>query len=432
MRRTVKLTLICLASMSRLQGMDLPVEQTRLMAMNNLIRSSLHAVGFEKADEVPADVDVRDSLGNTALLFIARHLTFNQFTASLTKQLDELGANINFVHKKDRLTPLLAALTAGPRRKKPDKDLATLLVKLGADVNRARADGITPLMLAGNYNFEGLVQMLLQPKADVLARSHTGHSAYHYASNNSRALLATFINARSQKPRPDYQGTVGAAESSADKPSKRPSLSQRIKEICEKHAQNPVYPLLAELKRGCPDMSYVELWSWLDEDQEDRALIDLLKWQGYERWDKVADYTTEITDSHGDTPLLFIARNIIGCIPVALCVSVLRFMKADFNCVNKHDGATPLIAALSKTGRRKAADEVIIQVLLNGRADVNKARTTDGVTPLMLAAADDSLHEIVKLFLSRGARVDARDLHGKSVLDYATKKNGELFREFLP
>lgn len=103
---------------------------------------------------------------------------------------------------------------------------------------------------------------------------------------------------------------------------------------------------------------------------------------------------------------------------------------ADPNHALPETGETPLHAALSKASR--PAYTLVLRVLLAGGADPNRATIpgaatgafmrdcrTKGETPLHRAAAFGS-GEDIRLLLEKGARIDAKDVHGDSPLAWAS------------
>jgi ankyrin repeat protein len=56
-----------------------------------------------------------------------------------------------------------------------------LLLKAGAEVNRADSQGITPLILAAQNPNTDLISPLLQAGADPEARDHSGRNAKDHA-----------------------------------------------------------------------------------------------------------------------------------------------------------------------------------------------------------------------------------------------------------
>ena len=78
--------------------------------------------------------------------------------------------------------------------------------------------------------------------------------------------------------------------------------------------------------------------------------------------------------------------------------------------VSTYDDATPLGTAISK-GDIDAVKKFIVY-----GADVNEK--SNGMTPLMIAARYNKI-EIIKLLLSNGANLDAKDEKGFTALKYA-------------
>ena len=57
----------------------------------------------------------------------------------------------------------------------------TALLDAGADVNRADANGVTPLMMAAGYGYNDTVKLLLQRKADPTVKRPNGETALDWA-----------------------------------------------------------------------------------------------------------------------------------------------------------------------------------------------------------------------------------------------------------
>lgn len=60
-------------------------------------------------------------------------------------------------------------------------DLLLNLIELGADINNADSQGITPLMWAAKRDHPDICAILIQRKADFLRRSKDGYTALDYA-----------------------------------------------------------------------------------------------------------------------------------------------------------------------------------------------------------------------------------------------------------
>ncbi len=554
----IVLAALCILPVYACHAMEKPAELDRSQSH---LSAALKKLGYEKWQEISNNIDITDSNGDSPLLFITRNFPASIYIAESLTMLNAQGANLNFVNKKDGMTPLLAAFYATGRRKAPDQTLAILLVKMGADVNRAARDGLTPLLLAAAYDFNDLVKLLLQPKSNVMARNYAGRTAFDFANPENRMLLlplmraSGYVNqtlaatgqggqqASTVKPmtvqqvqipaKPSYveqtsdvpavvssaaqggtkiiaapenslqqaravsalvtsaqqggakataipggfvqlaravpmtvssvwQGegakAVGAmehlvprasaahmemnsvqpdvkiaakTERSAQQPSAVPAAQPVAKQVAsQQDAKQPASSPLLEMKMQQHDLSYSELWELMSPEKRIKTLTSMLQDQGYEKCDEAAN-NSNVTDSRGDTPLLFIARNMSARVPIALIIDLLKVCQGDIDFVNKQDGLTPLLASLLKTGKRKKADADLAMMLLSCGADVNKARPTHGLTPLMLAASDDNLSELVKIFLEKGAVTSIPDYDGKTASDYATPKNRELLEQCL-
>ena len=158
----------------------------------------------------PADVDVRDADGETALNWAA----YMGHTA-VVKDLLTAGADRNVIGRRFQLSPLALALLRGHRgvvalllptadmqatfgpeetpllllalqpnaSKRADRRqrIVELLLDAGADPNQGDAAGITPLMLAARLGLDTLVLMLLRAGARGEDRDATGRTAADHA-----------------------------------------------------------------------------------------------------------------------------------------------------------------------------------------------------------------------------------------------------------
>ena len=70
------------------------------------------------------------------------------------------------------LLPSLAAVTG-------NKDVARLLMRLGADANVKDRDGKTTLMIAVVNGHQGMVELLLEMSADVTIKNEVSSGLYH-------------------------------------------------------------------------------------------------------------------------------------------------------------------------------------------------------------------------------------------------------------
>lgn len=123
--------------------------------------------------EGEADVNVADATGTTPL---SRALSTSNKEG--VEMLLKAGASVTPAEPAD--SPLLVV-----------RDVATAnrLVELGADVNKASARGVTPLMRSVSRNDEALVRFYLEQGADVKALDAEGNTALHGARSAAMVKL---------------------------------------------------------------------------------------------------------------------------------------------------------------------------------------------------------------------------------------------------
>jgi len=127
------------------------------------------------------DVNIRDSLGNTALSWASR-LGY----VDVVKQLLEDGAVVNnkSIHNK---TPLMEAAEEG------HYEVAELLIKAGGDLNIQTKKGWSALMWASEKGFTDIVSMLIKAGADLFAVNAKGERALVIARKNNHPETAKVI-----------------------------------------------------------------------------------------------------------------------------------------------------------------------------------------------------------------------------------------------
>lgn len=150
-------------------------------------------LGFSKTEnEITANPNVVNAQGDTPLLYVARGLTDNTHNLEIVNDLLASGATINYTNPNDKVTPLLAALSAksselgsnlpvGKQNRIPNFGVAKTLISQGADINAVAINGMTPLMLAAWYGDFDTVKMLLDNGANAQAKDSRGASATYFA-----------------------------------------------------------------------------------------------------------------------------------------------------------------------------------------------------------------------------------------------------------
>jgi ankyrin repeat protein len=79
----------------------------------------------------------------------------------------EAGADVNKA-RNNGATPLLMAAQFG------NETLVRALIKAGADVNRASNEGVTPLFVAAGFDHETVVRVLIELGADINKAAENG------------------------------------------------------------------------------------------------------------------------------------------------------------------------------------------------------------------------------------------------------------------
>jgi hypothetical protein len=77
--------------------------------------------------------------------------------------------------------------------KSGDIDQINTLLRHGADVNSADAEGLTPLIAASSYLRRSTVELLLSRGANRSARTNEGITAYDFAKNQRNDDLASIL-----------------------------------------------------------------------------------------------------------------------------------------------------------------------------------------------------------------------------------------------
>ena len=258
-------------------------------------------------------------------------------------------------------TPLLFAARQG------DVESARVLLDAGADVNETTADGLNVLLIATDSGHEDLSLFLLDRGAVPNAKDHNGMTSLHFALVRGLSVV---------------RGVRFGAKADDVTYVIRPVMKRLVKSLLE-HRADPNAQLAVSLPR---------------ERNSYRPSI------------KTA----------GATPFLLAAAA-----GEADMMRLLAAAGADPLLATTDDNTTPLMAAAggpwledrTPEEERRALEAVQAAVELN--ADLNAANDK-GLTALH-GAAYSGANEVVKLLVSKGATVDAKDQKGQTPWTIASK-----------
>ncbi|CAA2137906.1 quinoprotein dehydrogenase-associated putative ABC transporter substrate-binding protein [Hyphomicrobium sp. ghe19] len=147
-----------------------------------------HVPSIELLAKHGADIEKGTEKGYTALEVA---LSNGNFFAA--KALMDAGAKVNVAGGPEKVTPLMVCATQLQPQQRLNQlargptplALAEELIKKGADVNAASADGVTALMIAAAQNNAPMIGLLLRSGADPKKKSSAGKTAIDIASDAS-------------------------------------------------------------------------------------------------------------------------------------------------------------------------------------------------------------------------------------------------------
>jgi ankyrin repeat protein len=393
------------------------------------------------------DVNAPDAEGMTAL-----HWAAHRNNPELVQLLLGAGANPNAANRYG-VRPLHEAATVGSAA------IVEALLKAGADVEATYGEGERPLMTAARAGSVPVVRVLLARGAFVNARdTWQGQSALMWATAEDHAEVARVlieagadVNARSTIHNFDSLTTGGGGV------------------ILDRH-MGGLTALHFAARQGAIKTAEVLLSKGaainLTEPQYSMSPMQIAIFNGHYRFAKMLiDKGAQVNDGSLYTAVEM--RNLAtynnrpnppemdGDIGALEIVNLLLERGADPNLpmakriparqaqgnINVTPGATPLYRAT------RATDLQTVQALLAKGADPMRA-ARDGSTPMMVAAgfgqraaaADDEFTDagpradpldLIKLFVEKGADVNAVNNTGSSALHYAAQQGNEKMIEYL-
>jgi ankyrin repeat protein len=261
--------------------------------------------------------------------------------------------------------------------------------------------GASALHHAASEGKESVVRSLLHAGANPLSKDGKGWTPLHYAAANGHIAVAILLIARNQF-------TVHARDDEGRTPLHRACFYGRKQSV----------QLLLDEKAKIDeedDKGKTPLHSAVSSNSSNEDVIKLL-------YEKGADFNYKTID-YGWTILHSAARYSE---PDKMDLLIKYGSKIE----EKNDyGNTPLNLIIAETKMDISQRERMVNMLLRLKAEVN-TQDNVGYTPLHKACMTGEL-SLVKILVSRGARLDIIDKESKTPLHYASKHGYKLIVDYL-
>ena len=152
--------------------------------------------------EEGADCNVKNGTGETPF-----QIVILQGDKELLSLMIKKGANVN-AQGYAGFSPLQRACMIPDR-----KEIAQLLLEKGAKVDQQDENGITPLMSASGWGFKDLVALLLEKGADISIKDKNGRSALDFATLKNRKEVIELLKAKGARPSEKTDSGISVSES---------------------------------------------------------------------------------------------------------------------------------------------------------------------------------------------------------------------------
>jgi ankyrin repeat protein len=339
--------------------------------------------------EVPDEVDARDALGNTALMYAAR---YNRNPEAISLLLQS-GARVNL----QNLTGWSAVFFAAEN---PNPAVLAALLDAGADIDHQDEAGKSALVYLAEWGRVEAIRNLLEFQPNLNTLDTRGRSALTYAALGGHVGIMELLlragadaNARSPGQLPALMAVVDSL-SVANKTQVISTLLEAGADVNTRNEEGQT-ALLLEIGPYVPP---------------DPVVVSMLLEAGSD---------LEAANENGCTPLLMAA--IEGHVSIArMLLEAGANIEARGSRFSSFADYTPLMWAAHEVNPE------MVQLLVDAGADVN-AEDEDGRTVLMAAvysgsaAAHPRRPEVVTILLNAGADVNERDGYGNTALTWARR-----------
>jgi uncharacterized protein len=374
--------------------------------------------------EAGADVEARNRVGASPM-----YLATVNGSARMIERLIEAGDDPNAVLTETLETVLmLTARTGNP-------DAVQVLIDHGADVNATQSRNFTALMFAAAEGHAAVIERLLAAGADPNASTLASKKPERRPPGGMSPLLFAAREGHIDAARALLDGGANVNETGADTTS--PLLIAVVNghyDLAYMLLDRGANPSIADANGRAPLYAAIDLrnqqWSQAPAPElpqaEHMAMIRTLVDAGANLEQKLSgkinhrgSFDMRWTELKGGTPFLRAAWNCD--------VDVMRYLLehgADPNVVTeKGETALLLLAGAGwplGQGYIRSDEEIgaALDLLVEDLGmDVNAA-TADGITGVM-AAVFKGTNDVIRYLVDHGARLDAKDNDGHTILDWA-------------
>ena len=312
-------------------------------------------------------------------------------------------------------------------------ELEGIIEEHKSSINEKGANGISPLMFAAKLaRRPEVIESLIAAKAKVNDTDDKGKTALIWASayNQNVDIIDALLNAKADLTAKDKRGRTSLMWAAKNNPN--PDIADFLISkgaLMEEKSGSGLTPLMYAA-RDNKNLDVLKLFvakgAKIDGKSKEGLTTLMLAAKGNYNPD-IIDFliskgaSVTAVDNNGLTPLMWAAKNPLN----PAIVNCLIKNKAEVNDKSK-DGMTPLLFAAKSN-----MDSEVIDILVKNGAVIDEPYEQDGATPLMLAAAYNLNPDVITTIINYGADMNAKDLKGKTVLDYAKRNpNPEVLELF--